>query len=158
MKNKTYNLEELLMQINQKKKELKLLNEKFKASFDAVAKSWKEEINAQFPQLQPCNIGEYVGVDVNLNGQSYNIFISESRQKLYCMFSLDQKNHENFTMNIRKIMDDPDFEKLKDVFNNYISEHKKRVGSDSQGFFVNFRKEDYQEAFNFFLEVVKVFA
>ena len=30
-----------------------------------------------FPQLKSCDIGEFVGVDVPLNGKLYNIFISE---------------------------------------------------------------------------------
>lgn len=72
---------DLLGKINQKKKELKQLKKDYKKAFNAIAFSWKEEVNTLFPQLKPCDIGELVGVDVPLNGKVYNIFISEGSGK-----------------------------------------------------------------------------
>lgn len=156
MKNKTCNVIELLEQINNKKKELKLLNQKYKAAFAEVCKSWAEQTKSAFPNLQPCNIGEHVGVDVSLKGRIYNIFISDSGQKMYSMFCLDRKNQDNFSLNIQEIMDENDLEKLKAVFNKYLNEHE--IYSHTNGFFIKFKKENYQEAFNFFLELVRTFA
>ena len=57
---------ELLNRINNTKKELKQLNKEYKAAFADVCKSWVEQTRSLFPNLQPCDIGEYVGVDIVL--------------------------------------------------------------------------------------------
>lgn len=82
-------LANLLKQIEQKKMELKHLKKKYETAFETVAASWREKTKAMFPQLETCNIGEYVGVDVNIKGQVYNICLLEDSQKISCMFSLD---------------------------------------------------------------------
>ena len=83
---------DLLGKINQKKKELKQLKKNLQNAFNDIADMWKKESMIRFPQLPPCNIGEYVGVDLILKDKVYNVFISESGQKLYCMFGFDRKN------------------------------------------------------------------
>ena len=81
MKNmvKKENFVNLIEKIDKKKKELKQLKRDLQKEFNDISNMWKEETAAQFPQLPPCNIGEYVGVDITINGKVYNIFISENR-------------------------------------------------------------------------------
>ena len=59
----------------------------------------------QFPQLEPCEIGEYVGVNLALKGVVYNIFISSYKQKIYCAFCCDRNNKERDKLNIKEDMD-----------------------------------------------------
>ena len=151
-------LVELLEKIDQKQKELKKLKEDYKKAINAIALSWKEEVNTLFPQLKPCNIGEYVGVDVPLNGKVYNIFISEGSGKLECMFSLDRKDKKNYPLIIKDVMKDADFEKLKRVFNSYLEQHNESAYSNHQAYYIKLKKVQYEEAFQFFLELVKTFA
>ena len=117
----------LIEKIDKKKKELKQLKKDLQKAFNVISSNWKEKSAIQFPQLSPCNIGEYVGVDITINGKVYNIFISENRQKLYCMFSLDRKNKEYYGMSIKETMDNADFEKFQVVVNDYIAQNNKQV-------------------------------
>lgn len=146
-------LVELLEKIDHKQKELKKLKEDYKKAFNAVALSWKEEVNTLFPQLKPCNIGEYVGVDVTINGQSYNICLLEDSQKISCMFSLDRKDKDNITKCID--LSKPKFEELKTVCNLHLEKNKKQATINAHRFKIPFSKENYDEAFQFFIEVVK---
>ena len=90
----------LIDKIDKKKKELKQLKKDLQKAFNDISNVWKEKSSRQFPQLSPCNIGEYVGVDITIKGKVYNIFISEYNQKLYCMFCLDRndKNYSNLPL------------------------------------------------------------
>ena len=146
-------LANLLKKIEQKKKELKQLKKEYETTFDAVAASWREKTKAMFPQLETCNIGEYVGVDITINGQVYNICILEDSQKISCMFSLDCKNKDNFTRCID--LSKPEFEELKNVCNDHLEKNKKQATFNAHRFKIPFRKEDYDDAFKFFIEVVK---
>ena len=105
----------LIEKIDKKKKELKQLKQDLQKAFYDISNMWKEESAKQFPQLPSCNVGEYVGVDITIKGKVYNIFISEDKQKLYCMFSLDRKNKAYYDLAIKDAMDDADFEKLQVV-------------------------------------------
>ena len=147
----------LIEKIDKKKKELKQLKKDLQKAFNVISSNWKEKSAIQFPQLSPCNIGEYVGVDITINGKVYNIFISENRQKLYCMFSLDRKNKEYYGMSIKETMDNADFEKFQVVVNDYIAQNNKQVCSIGSGFFVEFEKEQYEDAFLFYFELVRTF-
>ena len=148
----------LLEKIDQKQKELKKLRADYKKAFNTIALSWKEEVSTLFPQLKPCNIDEYVGVDVPLNGKVYNIFISEGSGKLECMFSLDRKDKKNYPLIIKDVMKEADFEKLKRVFNSYLDQHIEYVYSNHQAYYIKFKKVQYEEACQFFLEIVRTFA
>ena len=147
----------LIEKIDKKKKELKQLKKDLQKAFNVISSNWKEKSAIQFPQLSPCNIGEYVGVDITINGKVYNIFISENRQKLYCMFSLDRKNKEYYGMSIKETMDNADFEKLQVVVNDYIAQNNKQVAFIGSGYFVEFEKEQYEDAFLFYFELVRTF-
>ena len=70
----------LIEKIDNKKKELRQLKKELQNAFDNISNVWKKESMDLFPQLKPCNIGEYVGVDITLNERVYNIFISEYKQ------------------------------------------------------------------------------
>lgn len=146
-------LADLLKQIEQKKKELKKLKKEYETAFDAVAAELREETKAMFPQLETCNIGEYVGVDVNIKGQVYNICLLEDSQKISCMFSLDCKDKDSFSKSIDFRI--PEFEELKNVCNDYLEKNKKQATINANRFKIPFRKEDYDDAFKFFIEVVK---
>ena len=146
-------LADLLMQIEQKKKELKQLKKEYETTFDAVAAEWREETKAMFPQLETCNIGEYVGVDVTINGQVYNICLLEDSQKISCMFSLDCKDKDNFTRCID--LSKPEFKELKEACNSYLEKEKKQATINAHRFKIPFNKENFDEAFKFFIEVVK---
>jgi len=147
----------LLEKIDKKTKEIKQLKKNLQNAFNEISKNWKEESAMQFPQLKPCDIDEYVGVDVNIKGKVYNIFISEERQKLYCMFSLDRKNKEYYSLSIKDAMDQVDFEKLRIVVNEYLHQHNKKVCSTDVGYYVEFKKEQYDDAFQFYMKIVKTF-
>jgi len=147
----------LIEKIDKKKKELKQLKKDLQKAFNDISNMWREETAAQFPQLPPCNIGEFVGVDITINGKVYNIFISENRQKLNCMFSLDRKNKECYDLSIKDAMDIADFEKLQAVVNDYITQSNKQVCSVGSGYFVEFEKGQYDDAFLFYLDVVRTF-
>lgn len=146
-------LADLLKQIEQKKKELKQLKKEYETAFDAVAASWREETKALFPQLETCNIGEYVGVDITINGQVYNICLLEDSQKISCMFSLDCKDKDSFSKSID--LSKPEFEELKNVCNYHLEMNKKQADINAHRFKTPFCKENYDEAFKFFIEVVK---
>ncbi len=147
----------LIEKIDKKKKELMQMKKDLQKAFNDISNMWREETAAQFPQLPPCNIGEFVGVDITINGKVYNIFISENRQKLYCMFSLDRKNKEYYGMSIKETMDNADFEKLQVVVNDYIAQNNKQVCSIGSGYYVEFGKEQYEDAFLFYFELVRTF-
>lgn len=147
----------LIEKIDKKKKELKQLKRDLQKAFNDISNMWKEESAKQFPQLPPCNIGEYVGVDITTNGKVFNIFISENRQKLYCMFSLDRKNKEYYDLSIKDAMDDADFEKLQMVVNEHITQNKKQVCFVGPGYYVDFGIEQYEDAFQLYLGVVRTF-
>lgn len=159
MKNmvKKENVVNLIEKIDKKKKELKQLKRDLQKEFNDISNMWKEETAAQFPQLPSCNVGEYVGVDITIKGKVYNIFISEDKQKLYCMFSLDRKNKAYYDLAIKDAMDDADFEKLQVVVNDYITQNNKQVCSVGSGYYVVFGKEQYDDAFLFYLDLVRTF-
>ena len=145
-------LANLLKKIEQKKKELKQLKKEYETTFDAVAASWREKTKAMFPQLETCNIGEYVGVDITINGQVYNICLLEDSQKISCMFSLDCKDKDSFSKSID--FSNPEFEELKNVCNDHLEKNKKQAVINAHRFKIPFRKDDYDDAFKFFIEVV----
>lgn len=148
---------DLINQIDQKKQELKQLKKDYNAAFNEVTNSWIKEIKSLYPQLNSCNIGEYVGVDVTLNGKVYNIFISENRQKLYCMFSLDRKDKNTALLKLQNEMNKKDLEKLKLIFCN-PSLRKGTSYSSHNSMFVYFKKEEYDKAYQFFLKVLSEFS
>ena len=124
---------------------------------DEISNMWKKESALQFPQYPPCNLGEYVGVDIILKERVYNIYISEYKQRLSCMFCLDRKDKKNSTIPLKKTMDQADFDTLKSVVNDYLTRSEKEVWSTVNGYYVLFEKEQYEDAFLFYLEIVKSF-
>ena len=149
MNTEKQNLVNLLSKIDQKQKELTLLRKEYKIAFSAISKSWKEQVSSTFPNLHPCDIEEYVGVDVVINGKAYNIFISEDNQKLYCMFSYDRKDRSTYELSLK----DADTE-LKYILGHLFDS---KSYFTQQGYFKYFKKEDYDKAFDFFLKVVNAF-
>ena len=145
----------LLKRIDQTKTELKKLKSEYEKAFTAICKSWQEQTASAFPGLQPCGIGEYVGVDVVYEGKTYNVFISEYKQKLYCMFSLDRKDKSTYSLSLNE-EETALFEKLNNLFSNY-SGKKSSVRYAGVGIFKFFEKENYDEAFDFFLKVVNAY-
>ena len=141
---------ELLNKIDNTKKELKQLNKEYKAAFADICKSWMEQTKSLFPNLQPCDIGEYVGVDIVYDGKVYNLFISEDKQKYYCMFCFDRKDKSNYELSFKEVGTE-----LKYMASRLFDSHSYFT---TQGYFKNFKKENYDEAFDFFLKAVKTFA
>jgi hypothetical protein len=151
----------LIEKIDKKKIELRQLKKDLQKAFDEISNMWKKESALQFPQYPPCNlgeyVGEYVGVDIILKERVYNIYISEYKQRLYCMFCLDRKDKKNSTIPLKKTMDQADFDTLKSVVNDYLTRSGKEVWSTADGYYVLFEKEHYEDAFLFYLEIVKSF-
>lgn len=147
----------LIEKIDKKKKELMQMKKDLQKAFNDISNVWKEESSRQFPQLSPCNIGEYVGVDITIKGKVYNIFISEYNQKLYCMFCLDRNDKNYSNLPLKKAMDQPDFDKLSAVVNDYLNQYDEKVCSTGDGYFVRFEKGQYDDAFLFYLDVVRTF-
>ena len=147
----------LIEKIDKKKKELMQIKKDLQKAFNDISNVWKEESSRQFPQLSPCNIGEYVGVDITIKGKVYNIFISEYNQKLYCMFCLDRNDKNYSNLPLKKAMDQPDFDKLSAVVNDYLNQYDEKVCSTGDGYFVRFEKGQYDDAFLFYLDVVRTF-
>ena len=147
----------LLEKIDKKTKEIKQLKKNLQNAFNDIADMWKKESMIRFPQLLPCNIGEYVGVDLIIKDKVYNVFISESGQKLYCMFSFDRKDKSTYSLNIRTNMDKDSHEKLVLFINDYLDQHNKHVWSNSSGYYVRFEKEQYEDAFLYYLDLVSTF-
>ena len=147
----------LIEKIDKKKKELKQLKKDLQKAFNDISNVWKEKSSRQFPQLSPCNIGEYVGVDITIKGKVYNIFISEYNQKLYCLFCLDRNDKNYSNLPLKKAMDQPDFDKLSAVVNDYLNQYDEKVCSTDDGYFVRFEKGQYDDAFLFYLDVVRTF-
>ena len=157
MNKEKQNLVNLQSKIDQKKKELKQLKKEYETAFSAISKSWKEQVSSAFPNLQPCNIGEeYVGVDVVFDGTVYNVFISEYKQKLYCMFSYDRKDKSTYNFNLKEAGQEP-VDKLNGLFSENPA-YKTYSCYTGHGIYKIFKKEDFEDAFNFFLEVVSAFA
>ena len=160
MENKTVKMNKvanLLEKIDKKTKEIKQLKKNLQNAFNEISKNWKEESAMQFPQLKPCDIDEYVGVNVTIKDKVYNIFISEYRRKLYCMFSLDRKNKEYYNVFLKDAMDQADFDKLRVIVNDYLNQHEKKVTSTGTGYYVEFEKDQYDDAFQLYLEIVRTF-
>lgn len=141
---------ELLNRIDNTKKELKQLNKEYKAAFADVCKSWLEQTKSLFPNLQPCDIGEFVGVDIVYDGKVYNLFISEDKQKYYCIFCFDRKDKNNYELSFKEVSAE-----LKFIVSRIFDSQSYFT---TQGYFKNFKKENYDEAFDFFLKAVKAFA
>ena len=72
-------------------------------------------------------------------------------------FSLDRKNKEYDRLSIKDAMDQVDFEKLRIVVNEYLHQHNKKVCSTDVGYYIEFKKEQYDDAFQFYLEIVRTF-
>lgn len=155
MKKEKQNLVNLLGKIDQKQKELKQLKKEYKTAFSAVCNSWKEQVSSTFPNLKPCNIGEYVGVDIVYDGKTYNIFMAEEKQKLYCMFSYDRKDKSTYNLALteagKQLVD-----KLNELFCN--NPEDKTAFYTRHGVYKEFKKENFDEAFDFFMKVVNAFS
>lgn len=156
MNKEKQDLVNLLKKIDQTQKELKKLKSEYKAAFSAICKSWQEQTASAFPTLRPCNIDEYVGVDIVYEGKTYNVFISEDKQKLYCMFSLDRKDKSTYSLSL-KDAGTALVEKLNNLFSN-DSDNKSSVCYTGVGIYKIFKKNNYDEAFDFFLKIIKTFA
>lgn len=92
----------LIEKIDKKKIELRQLKKDLQKAFDEISNMWKKESALQFPQYPPCNLGEYVGVDIILKERVYNIYISEYKQRLYCMFCLDRKDKKTVPSHLKR--------------------------------------------------------
>lgn len=155
MNKEKQHLTNLQKEIDQKQKELKRLRDEYETVFSDISKSWWKQMNTSFPNLQPCNIGEYVGVDVVYEGRTYNLFIAKERQKLICMFSYDRKDRSTYDLTLKDAG-----KELVDKLNALFTEnpaYKSSCFYTGHGYYKNFKKEDFEDAFNFFLEVVKAF-
>ena len=60
-------------------------------------------------------------------------------------------------MNIRTEMDKDSHKKLLQFINDYLDLHKKQVWSNASGYYIKFEKEQYEEAFQFYLGLVSTF-
>lgn len=152
MNKEKQNLVNLLSKIDQKQKELKQLKKEYKTAFSAISKSWKEQVSSTYPNLQPCNIGESVGLDVVYEGRTYNLFIAEERQKLICMFSYDRKDRSTYDFTLKQAG-----RELKDKLLFLYKPEDKTSFYTGHGVYKEFKKEDYDKAFDFFLKVVNAF-
>ena len=154
MNKEKQNLVNLLSKIGQKQKELKQLKKEYKKVFSAISKSWKEQVSSTYPNLQPCGIDEYVGVDIVYEGRTYNIFIANWREKLYCMFSHNQKDKSTYRLTLKEAG-----KELVDKLNYFYFDNPEEKNSVYTGHnvFKKFKKEDYDKAFDFFLKVVNAF-
>lgn len=155
MNKEKQNLVNLLSKIDQKQKELKQLKKEYKAAFSAISKSWKEQVSSTFPNLHPCGIDEYVGVDIVYEGRTYNIFIANWREKLYCMFSHNRKDESTYSLTLKEAG-----KELVDKLNKLFCDNpeEKTTVYTGQGVYKEFKKEDYDKAFDFFMKVVNTFA
>ena len=153
----------LLEKIDQKKKELKQLRKDWQNAFSVIESCWKEDISTRYPHLKPCNIGEYVGVDITIKGRVYNVFIAKSSQKLLCWFGLDRKDRRNFAgddfkyIKIKDVMENEDFDKLRQVVGPFSKLYKKTMYSDLLGYYIWFRLDQYDDAYQVFTELLRTF-
>ena len=154
MNKEKQNLVNLLSKIEQKQKELKQLKKEYKKVFSAISKSWKEQVSSTYPNLQPCGIDEYVGVDIVYEGRTYNIFISNWREKLYCMFSHNRKDESTYRLTLKEAG-----KELVDKLNKLFCDNpeEKTTVYTGHNVYKIFKKEDYDKAFDFFLKVVNAF-
>lgn len=155
MNKKKQNLVNLLSKIDQKQKELKQLKKEYNAAFSALSESWKKQVSSTYPNLHPCDIDEYVGVDIVYEGRTYNIFIAKLREKLYCMFSHNQKDKSTYDLTLRDVG-----KELVDKLNKLFCDNpeEKTTVYTGHGVYKEFKKEDYDKAFDFFMKVVNTFA
>lgn len=155
MNKEKQNLVNLLSKIDQKQKELKQLKKEYKKVFSAISKSWKEQVSSTYPNLQPCGIDEYVGVDIVYEGRTYNIFIANWREKLYCMFSHNRKDESTYRLTLKEAG-----KELVDKLNKLFCDNQEEKATVyiGQGIYKEFKKEHFDEAFDFFMKVVNAFA
>lgn len=73
------------------------------------------------------------------------------------MFCLDRKDKKNSNIPLKKAMDQADFDTLKLVVNDYLAQSEEKVCSTVDGYYLLFEKEQYEDAFLFYLEIVKSF-
>ena len=155
MNKEKQNLVNLLSKIDQKQKELKQLKKEYKAVFSAISESWKEQARSSFPYLHPCDIDEFVGVDIVFEGKTYNVFISEDYGKLYCMFCYDRKDRSTYRLTLKESE-----QELVDKLNKLFFDNPKEKASvyTGHGVYKKFKKENFDEAFDFFMKVVNAFS
>ena len=136
MNKEKQNMVNLLSKIDQKQNELKQLKKEYKTAFSAISKSWKEQVSSTYPNLQPCNIGESVGLDVVYEGRTYNLFIAEERQKLICMFSYDRKDRSTYDLTLKQAG-----RELKDKLFFFINQKIRLVFTQGTVYTRNLRKK-----------------
>jgi hypothetical protein len=54
-------------------------------------------------------------------------------------------------------MEQADFDKVSRVVNDYFNQNDEKACSTGDGYFISFTKEQYEDAFLFYLEIVKAF-
>lgn len=161
-------LVDLQMSIDKKEKELKKLKVQYEVSFGSVVESWIEETKRLFPKLKllvqmPLEIQRnYVGVRVPFNGKKYEIRICEREHDLLSLsFHLHSKDsfhlHDPFGLehyNREKNIAPLDIKNLIKV-HNYGQIYETFIYFNDDDFDLFFRKADYKEVFQLFIEVVK---
>lgn len=159
---------DLQMTIDKKEKELKKLKVQDEVAFRSVVESWIEDTKRLFPKLnllvqKPLEIkGNLVGVIVPFNGKKYEIRICKRKHDLLSLsFHLHSKNgfslrdpynldHFNRVKNIAPL----DIKNLIKV-HNYGQIYETFIYFNDDDFDLFFRKADYKEVFQLFIEVVR---
>ena len=81
--------------------------------------------------------------------------ITKERQKLSCVFSHNRKDRSTYDLTLKDAGKEL-VDKLNALFCEYPAYHSSCVYV-GHGFYKNFKKEDFEDAFNFFVEVAKSF-
>ena len=162
------NLADLQISIDQKENEVK---KQYEVAFEGVVKNWIEETKKLFPMLNLYNqdklayevIRTYVGVIIPFNGKKYDIRICEGKHNLLSL-SFHLHNKDSFYVrdpydlrhyNPKKEIAPLDIKNLIKV-HNYGQIYETFIYFNDDDFDLFFRKEDYNEVFQLFLEVVRV--
>ena len=77
---------------------------------ESIYKDWKKKTKELFPELHPCERGEYTGVSLILEGKKVDIFISEDSKGLYCQVEFSPSLQEE-----ERGINGTCIEKLKDL-------------------------------------------
>lgn len=128
-------LQDNINDMNEVIKSMESLQERYRQS---IFEEWKKKTKELFPELQPCERGEFADVSLTLDGKKADIFIN-SNSRLYCQLefspSLPQEDRNILGTCI---------ENLKDILPDRDNLHVWKY----------FSPHEYDEVFQLFIEVV----
>lgn len=105
----------------------------------SIYKDWQKKTKELFPELHPCERGEFTDVSLTLEGKKVDIFISENKEGLYCQVEFSPSLQEE-----ERDINGTCIEKLKGLLPSFDNKHVWKYISHLE----------FDEVFQLFVDVV----